>query len=321
MNTYPCFTLTPSDSKIWAPLWNIIDPPERIYLQCKPEALSLLSQLPERGLGIVGTRNPQARSMAYVHQLMRQLTHSDLIIVSGLARGIDYVAHKAAIQNHLPTIAVLGAGLDQEYPKENLDLRYEILEAGGILVTEYPQGTEPRGFQFLARNRIIAGWTKATWVVEAGQRSGALNTAKWAREQNRTTFALPCFPGDHFLAGNQILLDRDHALAFWGVHSLGAAWLELATQTPSSKAHQTRTQKLPLATRALIQEVERVTYECGGVPAHELIHWAFRLGWSTRDFYLALQEAMTEEAIQEQLGVLVRIPNSFPFSGGSAHVS
>lgn len=322
MNSFPIFRLSPNSPNEAIPLdlsdfWRISPAPQEIFVQCKKEALPLLSLLPERGLAIVGTRNPQAKTVAYVQKFVHHLKDSGLIIVSGLARGIDGIAHWSALQAQLPTVAILGAGLDQPYPKENTVLREKILGAGGILITEYPPGTPPRGYQFLERNRLIAGWSKATWVAEAGLRSGALSTAKWAREQNRITFALPCFPGDGFLGGNQTLLDRDHALAIWGTHSLGAAWLELATSNiPSRNPPQSPTE--PLNRLALLTEqIERLTYEKGGVTPGDLMSWAYKNGWNPSDFFLTLQKAKSQEAVQEQLGVLVRIP----FSGGPTHVS
>jgi DNA protecting protein DprA len=325
MNHYPHFTFY-ADDAAGSPneeLWKTSTPPKCIHVQCKPESLSRLSSLPENGLAIVGTRNPQARTVSWVEQFVKRLAGTELMILSGFARGIDSVAHRAALQAGLTTVAVLGAGLDQNYPKENMNLREEILSSGGILITEYPLGTEPRGFQFLARNRLIAGWSKATFVAEAGARSGALNTAKWAREQNRITFALPCFPGDHFLTGNQTLLDRDHALAIWGIHSLGAAWLPLATHEfrqltlPSNSPQKRDIPKEDPSILMLIAEVERLTYQKGGVSTSDLLNWAFATGWSPSDFFLTLEKAITQEAIQEQLGVLVRIP----FSGAPVHVS
>ena len=95
-----------------------------------------------------------------------------------------------------------------------------------------PAAVRSRGERNAARNRLIAGWAKAVWVVEASCRSGALSTARWAREQDRDCYATPCFPGDLALEGNQKLIDRHHAIPFWRAHSLGQTWLELAARAP-----------------------------------------------------------------------------------------
>jgi len=210
-------------------LWNISQPPDCFYLQGSEAGLQLLSKLPERGLAVVGTRNPHTQSLEHLKQWITQLRHSNLIILSGFARGIDGCAHQAALNAGIPTIAVLGAGFYSNYPSQHRQLRHQILESNGLLVSEYHPETEPRPHHFLKRNRILAGWSQATWVVQAAQPSGALNTAYWARELDRPCFAVPNYPGNPDFAGNQVLLDRDHALTFWGIHSLGSVWLELAT--------------------------------------------------------------------------------------------
>ncbi|NBU20116.1 DNA-processing protein DprA [bacterium] len=222
------FVLKPNTFLTGHEIWSIAEPPRCLYAHGKRSALTLLQYLPERGLAVVGTREPQERTQAFLKSEIRKLSSSSLIILSGLARGIDAVAHEAALDAGLPTIAVIAAGLTLEYPKETLSLRKRILDTGGLIISEYPIGTPARRQNFLQRNRMIAGWAKATWVVEAKQRSGSLNTARWARENNRTCITVPCFPENPLLKGNQILLDRDHALAYWGVHSLGAIWLDLA---------------------------------------------------------------------------------------------
>ena len=229
MERIESFVLTPHSPITHPELWSIAAPPQKLYVQGKKSALKLLSHLPERGLAIVGTREPQERTKTFLKTEVLKLSSSSLIILSGLARGIDAVAHEAALDAGLPTIAVIAAGLTLSYPKETLELRKRIVDTGGLIISEYPLGTAARKENFLQRNRIIAGWSKATWVVEANQRSGSLNTARWARENHRTCLTLPCFPGNPLLMGNQTLLDRDHALAYWGTHSLGAIWLDLAS--------------------------------------------------------------------------------------------
>lgn len=284
------------------PLWQVLEPPVELFIQGSPEALKLLHSLPERGLAVVGTRNPQPKSVSLLKKWIRELEGSNLIIISGLARGIDAVAHAASLEAKLPTIAVLGAGLDLDYPRENTTLRNEILKAHGLIISEFPIKTPAHGHHFLRRNRLIAGWSKATWVIEAGLPSGALSTARWARDQDRTCFAVPCYPGDPTLVGNQILLDRDHALPFWGVHNLGAVWMELASHPLKADRDSTHKRISPLRRR-----VHFLTHQKGGAQVQELLDWALNQGWTPQRFYLDLQSTIEKNEVLDRQGTLISI--------------
>jgi len=141
-------------------------------------------------VAIVGTR----RITGYGHQVTERITtklvHAGITIVSGLARGVDGVAHKAAIEAGGRTLAVLGCGVDKIYPPEHRAL-YEKIIQNGAIISDYPPGTPPEASNFPPRNRIISGLSRATVVVEAGNRSGALITAEFAAEQGREVFAVP----------------------------------------------------------------------------------------------------------------------------------
>ncbi len=305
---FPIFKFQRPDPNIPAELWNVPHPPEQLYVQGNPQALELFKRLPESGLAVVGTRNPQPRTCSFLEKRIAELASTPLIILSGMARGIDSVAHTAAVQAGLPTIGILGTGLDLRYPRESLPIRNQMLNHGGLLVSEFHPGTT--GFQsnFLQRNRLIAGWSKATWVVEAGQRSGALNTAYWAREQNRLCFALPAFPGDPSLSGNQVLLDRDHAIPFWGIHSLGASWLDLAT-AHLRKKQIAKPETLRLTQSADVEslcfEVQRRTQLEGGAQVSDLLNWAMTGGWQPEQFFTALDLGLKNKQIQDFFGTLI----------------
>lgn len=212
-----------------------IPPPERnipkqLFVQYESEsALSLLNRLPERGLAIVGPRNPSPRSESLLRSELSRLCGQNLIILSGFARGIDAIAHETALNIGLPTIAVLGAGLNVDYPFQNAELKKRILREGGLLISEFEMNTEPKNYHFPLRNRLIAHWSKALWVVEAQRKSGTLNTASWARDYDKDVYATPSFPGEIKNIGAQDLIDAKHAHPFWGVHSLGQSWFELST--------------------------------------------------------------------------------------------
>ncbi len=144
----------------------------------------------ERSIAIVGTRKPTAYGRQAAYQMTFDLARSGVAIVSGLARGVDGIAHRASIDAEQRTIAILAGGLDWIYPKEHRRLSEAIIE-NGALVSEHPLGTRPAPGNFPRRNRIMAGMTLGTIVVEANRVSGALITARHALEQNREVFAVP----------------------------------------------------------------------------------------------------------------------------------
>jgi DNA processing protein len=142
-------------------------------------------------LAVVGTRKMSAYGEQITQQLVSELTRCGLNIVSGLALGIDACAHQAALANRGKTTAVLGSGLDQIYPATNRRLSQKIIENHGLIISEFPLGTIPFKSNFPQRNRIISGLSLGTLIIEAGIKSGALITAKYALEQNREVFAVP----------------------------------------------------------------------------------------------------------------------------------
>ncbi len=141
-------------------------------------------------VAIVGTRRFSAYGRQITENITRVLAGHGITVVSGLARGIDGIAHQQALEAGGRTIAVLGSGIDQIYPPEHRQLADQIIQRGA-LVSDYPFGTPPDGSNFPPRNRIISGLSKATLVIEAGRKSGALITANYAAEQGKDVFAVP----------------------------------------------------------------------------------------------------------------------------------
>ena len=165
-------------------LKEIYDPPPVLYVkgELRPED--------ERAVAVVGTRGATAYGREACAALVRDLASSGVTIVSGLARGIDGIAHRVALEVRGRTIGVMGSGLDIVYPREHAGLAGEIVESGA-LVGEYPLGVRPRPQNFPRRNRIISGLALGVLVVEASETSGAMWTVRWALDQGREVFAVP----------------------------------------------------------------------------------------------------------------------------------
>lgn len=142
-------------------------------------------------LAVVGTRKISDYGQQVTQQIVSELAQSGLTIISGLALGIDACAHQAAIDVNGKTIAVLGSGIDQIYPAANRRTAQEIIENNGAIITEFPLGMPPLKHNFPQRNRIISGLSLGTLVTEAGEKSGALITARYSLDQNREVFAIP----------------------------------------------------------------------------------------------------------------------------------
>lgn len=166
-------------------LREIYDPPPVLWLRGDPRLLS------RPMLAVVGTRHPSPYGAGVAEMLARDLAARRLLILSGMARGIDTCAHKGALAARTPTVAIWGTGIDVVYPKENRKLAEDILATGGVIVSEMPMGTFPAPQNFPRRNRIISGLSIGVLVVEAGENSGTRVTARCAEDQNRDLFAVP----------------------------------------------------------------------------------------------------------------------------------
>jgi DNA processing protein len=173
-----------TDPRYPAALKEIFDAPPVLYAKGRVEMLGKVM------LGIVGTRRPTAYGTAAATRLSKDLANAGMTIVSGMARGIDTSAHKAALEAGGDTVAVFGCGVDQVYPAENRKLAEEIAKTG-LVISEFPMGTPPYPQNFPIRNRIISGMSVGVLVVEGSEYSGSAITAKLAAEQNREVFAVP----------------------------------------------------------------------------------------------------------------------------------
>lgn len=177
-------TITLGDALYPTALLETADPPLMLYAQGR------VAQLQVPSLAIVGSRNPTRQGIDNARAFAEHLGHAGLAVVSGLALGVDAAAHEGALCGPSGTLAVVGTGLDQVYPKRNAKLAQRIADEG-LILSEYSLGTPPLPANFPIRNRIIAGLTRGTLVVEAALQSGSLITARLASEAGRDVYAIP----------------------------------------------------------------------------------------------------------------------------------
>ncbi len=214
------------------------DPPKRLHLRggAAPEVLG------EAAVAVVGARSASPYGAQIARMLGRELSAAGLVVVSGMARGIDADAHRGALDAGGRTVAVLGCGIDRDYPARHAELARRIAK-DGLIVSEYPPGVEPAPWRFPARNRIIAGLALATVVVEARERSGALITADFALELGREVFAVPGEITSALSAGtNRLirqgaapLLGADDVLDALGIEPPSAARVTSAVSEPARR--------------------------------------------------------------------------------------
>jgi DNA processing protein len=211
-------------SRLYPPLLaELHDPPPAIHVRGDAELLG------EPAVAIVGARSCSSYGAGVARALARELARAGLVVVSGLARGIDGEAHRGTLEGGGRTVAVLGCGIDRDYPRSHSELARRIRERGAV-ISEYPPGVEPAPWRFPARNRIIAGLCAVTVVVEARQRSGALITADFALELGRDVFAVPGEITSALSAGTNDLLRQGAAPLLSAEDILGALGLEAAVR-------------------------------------------------------------------------------------------
>ncbi|HEY7196235.1 MAG TPA: DNA-processing protein DprA [Gaiellaceae bacterium] len=189
------------------------DPPPQLYVR---GARAELFGRP--GIAVVGARSCSGYGSQVARTIGRELAAAGAVVISGLARGVDGEAHRGALEAGGTTVAVLGCGIDRDYPRRHAELAARIAETGAI-VSEYAPGVEPAPWRFPARNRIVAGLALATVVVEARSRSGALITADFALELGREVFAVPGEITAGLSAGTNDLI-RQGATPFLGVQDV-----------------------------------------------------------------------------------------------------
>ncbi len=185
-------------------LKEIYDPPLILYYKGNPKLLTSDS------IAVVGTRNPTSYGKIQAERFSKEFAEKGICLISGMARGIDSIAHNIVIKNSGKTIAVIGSGLDVVYPPENKKLLRMISESG-VVISEYPLGTQPDAQNFPKRNRIISGMSLGTLIIETKQNGGAMLTGAFALEQNREVFAVPGNLGINQSEGTNKLIQQGNA--------------------------------------------------------------------------------------------------------------
>ena len=232
----------------------IHDPPTQLFLRGTADPALLHAP----AVAIVGARACSSYGRSVARSLARDLAAAGLVVVSGMARGIDGEAHRGALDGAGATVAVLGCGVDRDYPAAHAELARRICASGGLVASEYEPGVEPAPWRFPARNRIIAGLCHATVVVEARERSGALITADFALEEGRDVLAVPGEITSALSAGANALLRlgatpvtrADDVLELFGLDRRAPAAVSLG---PAAEALLERLAERPLGADELFR--------------------------------------------------------------------
>ena len=269
------------------PLREIPDAPTTLYIR---------GRLPNQTfvpLTVIGSRRHSMYGKRVCEKLIAELRGCPIAIISGLALGLDSIAHEAALSNELPTVAVMPSGLSDTaiYPAAHRTLAQKILDAGGALISEYEEDARPTRWSFSERNRIAAGWSLATLVIEAPEKSGALITARLALEYNREVLAVPHPLGSETGAGTNTLLRRGATLIRHGEDILEAL-------------HLTKNETAPLALADLSPDEKIVFDELKeGVERGNL---SARTGLPAQRINVAVSMLAIKGIVKEELGKIVR---------------
>lgn len=244
--------ITPKSTEYPAPLGQIASAPKQLFALGAP----LDSNRPH--IAVVGSRKATQYGQEVTTKIVAELARQGIVIVSGLALGIDAIAHQTALEAGGRTIAVQACGLDRIYPATNRALGQRILEGGGTIISEYPVKTPPLKPHFPARNRIVSGISLGVLVTEAAAQSGSLITAGFALEQNREVFAVPGNITAPLSAGTNRLISRGAQLVTSAGDILEVLGLETAESSAISGSNKAEVLVLELLDNG-IQELEELT--------------------------------------------------------------
>jgi DNA processing protein len=214
-------------------LLNCYDPPTLLFYKGSANLNS------SKIVSIIGTRTHTDYSKKMTDELIEELSAQNVLIVSGMAYGVDAMAHKAALKNNLPTVGVLGHGLDQIYPPDHSNLAKDMVKDGGGLLTEFRSQTNPDKHNFPTRNRIVAGMSDATIVIESGIKGGSMVTAELANGYNKDVFAFPGKVTDNKSAGCNYLIKSNKAMLLTDAQQL----IEIMGWEEKNQKSKTKSQK------------------------------------------------------------------------------
>lgn len=272
-------------------LFEIPQPPKELYIRgtLPPEDYTYLA--------VVGSRNCTAYGRDICEKLIRGLKGYPIIIVSGLALGIDSVAHKSAIQAGLITMAMPGSGIDPKvlYPKNNIDLADKIVDAGGCILAEFPPLMKAELYTFPQRNRLMAGISSATLVIEASEKSGTLITARLAMDYNRDVLVVPGSVFSNTSIGTNKLIKQGATPVTTSEELLDALGFEIDTPAQNEEDRYADCSDDEIKILKLIGE---------GIERDELIRES---GMDTRDANALLSIMEIKELIKEELGEIRKI--------------
>lgn len=284
--------------------------PER--LTAIPDAPRLLHYrgaielLDRTAIAIVGARRASRAGTAFAEALAGSLAAIGVVVVSGLALGVDAAAHRGALDAGGATLAVLGSGVDRTQPVSNAPLARDLLLGQGLLISEYPRGTPAAPFRFPERNRLIAGLSLGVVVVEASARSGSLITARLAAEQGREVMAVPCTPGLANAAGTNRLLKQGAALIESAEDVLNA----LGRDLPGGLSGPVPSGPAPADTNGLTPELVRVLDRLDG-RAQNLDSLVSSTGLDAQACVIALTELELGGFVQRLTDGYIRRPSAY----------
>lgn len=259
-----------------------------------------LCLLKSHQIAMVGSRNPTPIGLEIATYFAKDLVEYGVIITSGLASGIDAASHRGALLGKGKTIAVMGTGLNNIYPRSNLKLATEIVVGGGLLLSEFPLHAKAKAWHFPLRNRIISGLSLGTLVIEAARKSGSLITARLASEQNREVFAVPGSIYNHRARGCHYLIKHGAKLVEQPediLEEFPKLFQDLSTQNINSRDHQVKN-KLDSSHQKLL--------DCMGFEVVTVDTLVTRLGLKVAQISTMLLELEIQGLIQTSFGGYIR---------------
>lgn len=234
-------------------LRTIPDPPGILFYQGNPDCLKR-----EKKAAMVGSRAASYAGLKAANKIAAELSRNGVMVISGLAFGIDSESHRGCMEGGSPTIAVMGCGLDRTYPARNDSLKKDILDSGGLVLSEYAPGTTPYGFHFPYRNRIISGLSSVVILMEARIRSGSMTTVGHALAQGREVYAYPGDPVSPLYEGNRLLLrEGAHYFSEAGDILADMNWLDKITHVGHNNVCSSKAVPANDAERGIFKALEK----------------------------------------------------------------